>query len=148
MGAGTEWLAWTWTVLMNAIKIVARRAFCFDRITLEDTGPSQFMTEALALLMGPILSLGLLVLLSTAASQLAFGEGRFVPVNVAPKASRIDPLSGLGLMFGMKGLIELAKGLLKLALLGTITFETGRAHVSTPVTNESIVIWLKHEKKK
>lgn len=129
MAAGTAWLAWAGPGLMTAIKIVARRAFRFDRITLEDTGPSQFMTEALALLMGPILSLGLLVMLSTAASQLAFGEGRFVPGNVAPKASRIDPLAGLGRMFGMQGLIELGKGLLKLALLGTIAFGWGVANV-------------------
>lgn len=129
LAAGTAWLAWGGPWLLASIEEVARRAFRFDRVTLEDTGSTQLMIDALASLMAPILSLGLLVMLATAASQLAFGEGRFVPANVAPKASRIDPLAGLGRMFGMQGLIELGKGLLKLALLGGIAFGWGAANM-------------------
>jgi flagellar biosynthetic protein FlhB len=55
-------------------------------------------------------------------SQLGFGEGRWVGANLAPKASRLNPLSGLQRMFGPQGWIELAKGLAKLTLLGTIAW--------------------------
>ena len=55
-------------------------------------------------------------------SQLGLGEGRWVGGNLAPKASRLNPVSGLQRMFGPQGWIELAKGLAKLALLGTIAF--------------------------
>lgn len=129
MAAGTAWLAWAGPGLVRAIEAVARRAFRFDRQTLEDPGASPLLIDALLTVMAPILSLGLLVMLATTASQLAYGQGRFVPGNAAPKASRIDPVAGLGRMFGMQGLIELGKGLLKLALLGAIAFGWGASNM-------------------
>jgi flagellar biosynthetic protein FlhB len=53
---------------------------------------------------------------------MLLGEGRFNMGSAAPKASRINPLSGLKRIFGVQGLIELGKGLLKLGLLGGIAW--------------------------
>jgi flagellar biosynthetic protein FlhB len=59
---------------------------------------------------------------------MLLGDGRFNIGSAAPKASRINPLSGLKRIFGVQGLIELGKGLVKLALLGGIAWwwATGR----------------------
>jgi flagellar biosynthetic protein FlhB len=56
----------------------------------------------------------------TVGAQLLLGEGRWVPQNLMPKPSRINPLSGLKRIFGFQGLIELGKSILKLAVLGGI----------------------------
>lgn len=54
--------------------------------------------------------------------QIVLGDGVWVPGNLAPKASRINPLSGLSRMFGMSGWIEAGKGLLKVSLLGVMAW--------------------------
>ena len=61
-----------------------------------------------------------MVLVASIGSQLGFGEGRWVAANLNPKASRLNPLAGLKRMFGPAGWIEIAKGLAKVGLLGTI----------------------------
>ena len=53
---------------------------------------------------------------------MGLGDGAFVAANIAPKASRLNPANGLSRMFGMQGLIEIGKGLAKLALLGTLAY--------------------------
>src|SRR3546814_4111475 len=57
----------------------------------------------------PVFLLGLGVIAISVISQLGFGEGRWIGGNLAPKGSRINPLSGLKRMFGPTGWIEMAK---------------------------------------
>ena len=71
----------------------------------------------------------LLVAVITIASQLLLGEGRFNAGNAAFKPSRINPVSGMKRILGWQGLIELGKGLLKLALLGAIAWYWAAAHL-------------------
>jgi flagellar biosynthesis protein FlhB len=49
--------------------------------------------------------------------------------NLMPKASRIDPMAGLKRMFGAQGWIEMAKGVIKVALLGAIAWYWAKANV-------------------
>ena len=67
-----------------------------------------------------ILTLAVPVILVTLLSQLGFGRGRWVAANLKAKGQRINPMSGLKRMFGPQGLVEMGKGLLKVALLGSI----------------------------
>jgi flagellar biosynthetic protein FlhB len=50
-----------------------------------------------------------------------------------PKGSRLDPARGLARMFGAQGLIELGKGLAKVALLGTLGYFWMRGRVGQVV---------------
>ena len=70
----------------------------------------------------PLLTLALAILVATVALQMAHGDGRWVAANLAPKGSRLDPLSGLKRMFGAQGWIEVGKGILKVGLLGAIAW--------------------------
>ena len=67
-----------------------------------------------------LFSVGQQRLASHRVRQLAFGRGRWVLDNLKAKGQRINPLSGLKRMFGPQGLVEMGKGLLKVALLGSI----------------------------
>jgi len=114
MGLGS-WLA-------DRMAEVARAGFAFDRAALDGFAPGAAMTDAALAVLPPVMALGLAVALVTIASQLLLGEGRFVPGNAAFKGSRINPLTGFKRILGWQGLIELGKGLLKLALLGAIAW--------------------------
>jgi len=70
--------------------------------------------EALALF-GPV---AVATLLATLASPLLMGGLNFSAEALQPKFERLDPIKGLGRVFAMRGLVELAKALLKLLFIG------------------------------
>lgn len=66
-----------------------------------------------------------LFLLLTAAALLGpllLGGWNISSKAIAPKASRMNPASGLGRMYGPKALIELAKAIAKVGLVGSVAF--------------------------
>lgn len=126
--AGAVWLRYGGPWLMDSLQEIARSGFTFRRSEIEHFEPGQTMTVAMIGVLVPLLTLGFLVMAATVASQLMFGEGRFVAGNMAPKGSRLDPVKGLGRIFGPTGLIELGKSILKLALLGTLAWWWGKSH--------------------
>lgn len=120
MAMGTAWLMLAGPWLLGSMAQVLRAAFTFDRSMIDDFAPGRMLTAALRDALPPVFVLGLAVIAVSLASQLGFGEGRWLAANLAPKGSRIDPAKGLKRMFGANGWIEMAKGLAKVALLGTI----------------------------
>lgn len=119
---GTFTLAMVSPWLFGSIQNVARANFRFDAADLGTFAPGVRFAEAAGALLPPIFVIGLAVMIITVASQMLLGEGRFVPQNLKPKGQRINPLSGLKRIFGIQGLIELGKSILKLALLGSIAW--------------------------
>ncbi|MCB2049736.1 MAG: EscU/YscU/HrcU family type III secretion system export apparatus switch protein [Novosphingobium sp.] len=120
VGAGAFLAGGPW--LHEALAETLRIGLVWDRAALDDFAPGKAMLAALMALLPPVLVLGVLVIGVSLVSQLGFGSGVWVSGNLAPKASRINPLSGLKRMFGLTGLIEMGKGLLKVGLLGTIAW--------------------------
>lgn len=125
---GAAWLSLAGPWVLNMLAEVLRASFTWDKSALDDFTPGRLLMGALLAGLPPILVLGLAVVLASLVSQLGFGEGRWLGGNLAPKGSRINPMSGLKRMFGLTGLIEMAKGIAKVALLGTIawTWAEGR----------------------
>jgi flagellar biosynthetic protein FlhB len=115
--------------LNESIARVARAGFHFDRAALDGFTPGAAIADAAAAILPPIMALGLSVAAITIASQLLLGEGRFNAGNAGFKGSRINPLSGLKRILGWQGVIELGKGLLKLALLGAIAWYWAAANL-------------------
>ena len=128
---GAAWLSFAGPWLLGDIVGLLRASLIFDReaILRFDMGP--MLGSVLLTFMAPLATLAIPIILLAVASQLGFGEGRWVGGNLAFKGSRINPLSGLKRMFGMTGLIEIGKGLLKIALLGAIAFVWGRGWLET-----------------
>lgn len=120
MAMGTAWLMIAGPWLLGSMAQVLRAAFTFDRSMIDAFAPGRLLAAALRDALPPVFVLGLAVIAVSLASQLGFGEGRWLAANLAPKGSRIDPAKGLKRMFGANGWIEMAKGLAKVALLGTI----------------------------
>ncbi|MBT0670437.1 EscU/YscU/HrcU family type III secretion system export apparatus switch protein [Novosphingobium profundi] len=131
VAVGAVWLKLAGPWLLESLADVLRKGLRFDRAAIDDFTPGARLASALLEGLPPVVVLGLAVLLVSLVSQLGFGEGRWIPANLAPKASRIDPAKGLKRMFGPNGLIEMAKGIAKVALLGTIAWIWARDRIET-----------------
>jgi flagellar biosynthesis protein FlhB len=127
------WLAFAGPWLLQALGTLLRTAFRFDRAQIDGFSPASLLTQALLAGLPLVASIAVPVIAVTLLTQLGLGSGRWVPGNMAWKGSRIDPLAGLKRMFGAQGLIELAKGLVKVALLGVIALWWGQAWLDTIV---------------
>lgn len=100
---------------------ILRDSFRFDRAVLDDPGTMlpAFGRAVIAALMAiaPVLMAS-----ATAAllAPLALGGWLFSPQAMVPNFGRLDPLAGLGRIFGTRGLVELGKSLLKLLVVGSL----------------------------
>jgi len=120
--AGVAWLWFADGWMMSSFSEVFHIGLRWDRAALDQFEPGAVLRSMLAAALPMVLTLGLVTMLVSLVSQLAFGRGRFVAGNMAPKFKRLNPLSGLKRMFGANGWIELGKALLKVALLGAIAW--------------------------
>ena len=129
--AGAGWLVLAGPWMLDALGRTARLGLVWDRAMIEDFSPARVMLPVMIAILPPIFVLGAVVLAASLIAQLGgSGEGRWIAGNLAPKGSRINPLSGLKRMFGAAGWIELAKAVAKVALLGTIAWVWGSAHLA------------------
>ncbi|MEL6539826.1 MAG: EscU/YscU/HrcU family type III secretion system export apparatus switch protein [Pseudomonadota bacterium] len=120
-GALTLSLVGPW--LFYGLEGVALTAFRFDAMTLELSDPGALFASAASAILPPIFVIGCAVIVATLISQLFLGEGTAFNISaIGFKGSKINPLSGLKRIFGMQGLIELGKSILKLVLMGTIAW--------------------------
>ncbi len=127
-GALALWAFGAW--ISEGLAAIARAGFVFDRRALDGFTPGLAMGDAAFAALPPVLALGGIVAILTTASQLLLGQdGRWIAGNAGFKGRRINPLSGIKRIFGTQGLIELGKGLVKLALLGGIAWMWGRDRV-------------------
>lgn len=117
---GCAWIATLGPSLLAACKGVMAESFRFGHADVEDFEPWRPLLQA-GWRLGPSLgALFALSILATVAGQAGLGAFSWNPQLFAPKASRINPASGLGRIFGANGWIELGKSLLKVVLLGAI----------------------------
>jgi len=129
MLAGAAWLKFAGPWLLENLMGVLGAGLTFDRAAITDFAPGRLGTGMAMAVLPPVLLLGLAVIAASLTSQLGFGEGRWLAGNLAPKGSRINPLSGLKRMFGLQGLVELGKSLAKAGLLLTICWVWARRHL-------------------
>lgn len=128
IGAAFLKVAGPW--LLDGMEQSLRAGFVWDRSALDDFAPGRLMLHLLMISAPPVMLLGLGVILVSGGLQLGLGDGRWVGGNALPKASRLNPLSGLKRMFGATGWIEMAKGLAKVGLLGAIAWVWGQDRVT------------------
>ena len=127
---GAAWLALAGPWMLDAMASAARTGLTWDRAMLEDFAPGRILLTMAVGVLPPLLVLAAGVMLAVIAVQLASADGRWIGANLAPKGSRINPLSGLRRMFGPQGWIEMVKGLAKVGLLGALGYFWARSHLA------------------
>jgi len=130
---GAAWLKFAGPWMMDTMAGALRTGFTWDRAALDDFAPGRTLMFLTAMALPPVLLLGCAVIIASLASQLGFGEGRWVGGNLLPKGSRINPAAGLKRMFGLNGWIEMAKSVAKVGLLGTIAWYWADGRLQTLV---------------
>jgi len=98
-----------------------QEAFVFDSRVITDSSlvPPLFGSLLLRALLSISPIFAVTIFLAFGAAFLVGGIG-FSIKGFFPKASKLNPLKGLARMFGVKGLVELSKGLVKLIVIGAI----------------------------
>lgn len=122
MVAGVVWLIVAGPGLIDALTRLMRLGLVWDRAAIDRFDAAALLLQAMRTALPAIVMLGIGVIAASLFVQLGLGDGAFVAGNLAPRPSRLNPASGLSRMFGVQGLIELGKGLAKLALLGALAW--------------------------
>jgi len=93
------------------------RAAAFDPALLFDMLTSHMLDVAISMI-----PLAFLMTLAAMAAPLMLGGWLFNTSSLAPKFSKLNPISGFANMFSVNSLVELGKAVLKTALVGTVAW--------------------------
>ena len=105
----------------ESIISLLQEAFVFDDKVVRDTAlvPSLFGELSVRGFVSILPIFAATIFLAFGAAFLVGGIG-FSIKGFFPKASKLNPLKGLSRMFGLKSLVELFKGILKLLVIGSV----------------------------
>ena len=106
---------------MAGLKHLLVQGLTLDAAAVRDPASMGTRLHALAgdafMICAPLFTATVIAALVT---PLAVSGWSFSTAALMPKASRIDPMAGLGRMFSMRGVAELAKAILKATLIGGV----------------------------
>lgn len=128
--AGAVWLKLAGPWMLDALTDAARIGLTWDRAALEDFAPGRILFALAMGVLPPLLVLAVGVMLAVVGVQMASADGRWIGANLAPKGSRLNPLSGVKRMFGAQGWIEVLKGVGKVGLLGALGYYWASSHLA------------------
>ena len=112
-------------MMSDAIAGIAKQGFDLERATIFDTQQMALQLGAATFESAKALAPWLIiVLLGAFAGPVGIGGFLFSTKAFAPKASRINPLSGLKRMFSMNSLVELVKAIAKVLVVGLVAVLT------------------------
>lgn len=118
MAACVGWVAigggWT----MSHMQDVVRAGLSFSSADIVDFAPGGRAVAVASAALLPLSALFAATILAAIAGPAMLGSLGFRSGGFAFKASKLNPLSGIRRIFGMQGLIELGKSILKVTLLG------------------------------
>ncbi len=118
MLAGALWLAGFGGWFFEASKALLKSGLSLDLSNSDRFEPLDALLAALADLALPFAGLLILSIIAAVAPPAMLGSLGMRSKAMAFKGSRINPLSGLKRIFGMQGVIELAKATAKVVALG------------------------------
>lgn len=118
--AGAGWLAMAGPMIMTALQEMLVNALRFGRDDVMRFEPAQRTYSLASGLLLPVGGIMLATIVAAIAGPAMLGSFGFRANAFKPKASKLNPASGLKRMFGMNGLIELGKSIAKVILLGSI----------------------------
>jgi flagellar biosynthetic protein FlhB len=107
--------------LAGGLSSVMTANFQISRAEIFDiNSPMNFFMEAILTMMGVLTPLLVLLFIVALVTPMLLGGFSFSPQSMAFKFEKLDPIKGLGKLFSMRSLMELAKALGKFLLIGTV----------------------------
>lgn len=120
--AGAAWLAIAGPSLFDAIAHMLTQGLRFDHRDVVDFSPSARFYTLLGVVALPVGGILLATVAAAIAGPALLGSLGFRPNAFSVKPSKLNPLTGVKRIFGLQGLIELAKSIAKVTLLGAVGF--------------------------
>ncbi|MEQ1508941.1 MAG: flagellar type III secretion system protein FlhB [Sphingopyxis sp.] len=132
---GMIWLFVSGGNFTDALRRMLTQALTFSHQDIEQFNAMAAISQLIGVIAGPLTLLFAILMLAAIASPALLGSLGFRAAAWQFKPSRINPLAGLKRMFGANGLVELAKSIAKIAVLGAIgwwTISTFTHSISSP----------------
>ena len=120
MMLGALYLSFLGPAFVGSMQAVLKSGLTISRHAALEFTPLESLSNLMRAIAVPVLGLFAVTMFASVAGQAALRSLHFNPKNFGFKASRMNPLAGLGRIFGMQGLIELGKALLKVTLVGAV----------------------------
>jgi len=118
--AGAGWLALAGPWMMASLQNMMQHALMFDVGAVTDFKPGKAFADRITDVLLPLLALFLLTLIAAVGAPALLGSLGFRWGAIGFKASKMDPMKGIKKIFGVQGLIELGKSMVKVLLLGAV----------------------------
>lgn len=122
MLAGAAWLALAGPWFVETCRELLSAGLSFDRSDVVDFDPGMTVVRLLGAVALPLALLFGVTVIASIAGPALLGSLGFRTGAIAFKGNRMNPISGLGRIFGVNGLVELGKALAKAAVLGAIGY--------------------------
>lgn len=134
MIVGAGWIAVAGPWAMAALKEMLTNALSFDAGAIQGFDPASAILATLATVALPIALLFLLTFVAAIAAPAMLGSLGFRWSAIGFKPEKMNPATGLKRMFGMQGLIELSKAILKIVALGAVGYWLFMDQIASIVT--------------
>lgn len=118
--AGAGWLAMAGPWMMSSLQSMLQNALMFDVGVVMDFKPGEAMLNRFTDVAVPVFSLFLLTIVAAIGAPAMLGSLGFRWGAIGFKANKLNPLQGIKKIFGMQGLIELFKSIVKVLVLGAV----------------------------
>ncbi len=118
--AGAAWLMIAGPMLVGTMETMVADALRFDSADVLNFDPAGTALRLLGIIILPVILLFGITLVAAIGTPAMLGSLGFRSKGFAFKGDKLNPLAGLKRMFGAQGLIELAKSLAKVILIGAI----------------------------
>ncbi len=125
--SGAAWLALAGPWTMRSLQAMLVSGLSFGRGDLATFDPATTTLRLLGTVLLPVGGLLAFTFLAAIATPALLGSLGFRWSAIAPKPSKLNPMSGIKRIFGVQGLVELGKSVAKVALLGAIGWWLFRA---------------------
>jgi flagellar biosynthetic protein FlhB len=119
---GAAWIALAGPWMVGALRDMLADGLRFDAMSLRNFDPAEAFYRLAAAVAFPLVSLFAVTLVAAIGTPAILGSLGFRWSAMGFKPNKMNPLSGLGRMFGINGVMELGKSVAKVALLGLVAW--------------------------
>jgi flagellar biosynthetic protein FlhB len=117
---GAAWIAVAGPMMVGSLETMVSDALTFDASDIRNFDPMSQVLRLLGIVALPVIALFALTLVAAIGTPALLGSLGFRSGAFAFKGGKLDPIAGVKRIFGMQGLIELAKSIAKVVLLGSV----------------------------
>lgn len=120
VGGGLVALVFAGALIIEGLRFMLQQMLHFSRPDIVDFSPADVARESIARIAGPVTIVLVPTLVACLATPVLLGSLGFRVRALRPQWSRINPVAGLGRMFGGQAAAELMKSVAKVVLVGSV----------------------------